>query len=220
MSDPRSNTKPPRVVAELGRPETPDETAARKAENSRAHRANQTTRNLILALLASLVVVLFTVLVVVRPDQATPVDVNWTKVAQQSQQGITDPLVAPSLSKSWKANDAEVKPGPQTGNVWYIGFITPKQQFIALEQGVDQNDAWVGSLLGQVRSTGHTTIEGIDWTIYDQRTASNAGNFQYSMTATFDATHYVLHGSASKAEFVDLAGAVGTFVTSAHSTAN
>ena len=39
--------RPPRVVAELGRPETPEETAARKAENSRIHRASQNTRNLV-----------------------------------------------------------------------------------------------------------------------------------------------------------------------------
>ena len=31
-----AEAEPPRVVAELGRPETPEETAARKAENSRS----------------------------------------------------------------------------------------------------------------------------------------------------------------------------------------
>ena len=39
----------PRIVAELGRPETPDETASRKAESSRVYRASQNTRNLIVA---------------------------------------------------------------------------------------------------------------------------------------------------------------------------
>ena len=47
-----------RVVAELGRPETPSETAARKAESSRVYRSSQTFRNLIAALLASVAVVL------------------------------------------------------------------------------------------------------------------------------------------------------------------
>jgi hypothetical protein len=72
-----------RVVAELGRPETPDETAARKAENSRAHRANQTTRNLLLALLASLAIVLFIVLVVVRPGTNLVKSVNYLTVASR-----------------------------------------------------------------------------------------------------------------------------------------
>jgi hypothetical protein len=38
-----------RVVAELGRPETPEETAARKAESSRVYRSSQNFRNLIAA---------------------------------------------------------------------------------------------------------------------------------------------------------------------------
>ena len=44
-------TKEPAIVAELGRPETPDETAERKAETSRKHRAGQTTFNLVVALI-------------------------------------------------------------------------------------------------------------------------------------------------------------------------
>ena len=60
--------KPPRIVAELGRPETPEETAARRAENSLKHRQRQTVQNLILALGASLLVVLVIVLIVPRSD--------------------------------------------------------------------------------------------------------------------------------------------------------
>ena len=41
--------KQPRVVAELGRPETPDETAARKAASSAAYRSSKTVRNLVVA---------------------------------------------------------------------------------------------------------------------------------------------------------------------------
>jgi hypothetical protein len=68
MSVPTMNQqgKPPRVVAELGRPETPEETAARKAENSRKHRAKQTINNLVLSLLVSLGLVLVIFLMVPR----------------------------------------------------------------------------------------------------------------------------------------------------------
>ena len=51
--------KQPRVVAELGRPETPDETAARKAASSAAYRSSKTVRNLVVALLVSNVDVVF-----------------------------------------------------------------------------------------------------------------------------------------------------------------
>ena len=56
----------PRVVAELGRPETPDETAARKAESSRVYRASQNTRNLVAALLVTLAVVAVIIFAVPR----------------------------------------------------------------------------------------------------------------------------------------------------------
>ena len=56
----------PRIVAELGRPETASETAARKAENSRLYRQRKTVNNLTLSLLVSLGMVLLIVLIVPR----------------------------------------------------------------------------------------------------------------------------------------------------------
>ena len=96
-----SPDRPPRVVAELGRPETPDETAARKAENSRKHRANQTLRNLVLALLASLAVVLVLVLVVVRPDGAPRQARDYRADATNSQAQAGQTLAAPPLPTGW-----------------------------------------------------------------------------------------------------------------------
>lgn len=205
MSSPQGSG---RIVAELGRPETPEETAARRAETSRAHRANQTTRNLILALLASLVVVLFIVLVVVRPSDNLVKPVDYRSVAAQAQQGVSQRLVDPRLSKAWSANDAEFKSGSGKTVTWYLGFITPGQQFIAVEQGIHVNDNWVTSLLGKARVTGHTRIDGITWAVYDQRHAANPGNFGYSLAGTVDGSDIVLHGSADDAEFSQLATAV------------
>jgi hypothetical protein len=215
MSTTNGRARPPRIVAELGRPETPAETAARKAENSRAHRANQTTRNLVLALLASLLVVLATVLVVVRHDPGPAAPVNYRSVARQAQQDITQTVAAPAMPKGWRANDAELKEGDGKSQTWYIGFLTPKQQFIALEEGIDTSDAWFGSLLGQIKSTGTTEIDGVRWTTYNQRTASDPGNFGYSLSATIDGARIVLHGSAGDAEFDRLASAVSSSLQSA-----
>jgi hypothetical protein len=210
MTNSPGNVKPPRIVAELGRPETPEETAARKAENSRAHRANQTTRNLILAVLASLGIVLFIYLIVVRP--ATPLYhyVDYRADAKQAQKSVTATLAAPDLPKSWLSNDAELKSDSQHNTTWYVGLITPKQHFIAIEEGVKTDDTWFGSLLGQEQSTGTTTISGIRWTVYDRHTTVTNGNFQYALKTTVDKVKYVLHGSASATEFTQLATALAT----------
>jgi Protein of unknown function (DUF4245) len=206
MSSPNAGSG--RIVAELGRPETPEETAARKAENSRAHRANQTTRNLVLALIASLALVLFIVLVVVRPSATLVHPVNYLTVAAQAQPDVAEPLAAPPLPKGWKSNDAELKTSSGKTVTWYVGLITPKQQFIAIEQGIATSDTWFGSLLGKAQPTGHVTIAGVRWTIYNQRSASGVGNFPYSLAATIGKSHVVLHGSADDAEFRVLAVAV------------
>ena len=217
MSNQQQGQKAPRIVAELGRPETAEETAARKAENSRAHRANQTTRNLVLALLASLAVVLFVVLVVIRPDNTPVKYVNYRSIAAQAQQSVTQPLAAPDLPKTWKSNQAVLKDGDDQGTTWYVGLITPKQQFIAIEEGIAVGDTWYGSLLGKAQPTGHATISGVRWTIYDQRATADSGNFQYSLTATIDKISYVLHGSAAgtahlPAEYKELATALVKFL--------
>jgi hypothetical protein len=210
VSTPNGGTKPPRIVAELGRPETPAETAARKAENSRAHRANQTTRNLVLALLASLGVVLFIVLVVIRPDNTPPHYVDYRAVASNAQGDVTAPLAAPVLPAGWKSNDAELKSDSAHNQTWYVGLITPKQQFIAIEEGVQTDDTWFGSLLGTEQPTGHTTISGIRWTVYDRSGTVSTGNFQYALSATYKTVKYVLHGSAGAGEFSQLATALAT----------
>ena len=215
MTAPTNGRKPPRVVAELGRPETAEETAARKAENSRLHRSNQTTRNLVLAIIASLAVVLFTVLIVVRPDNTLTHEVDYKKVAASAQSGLSTPLVAPDLPAGWHSNTAELKTGDGTSTTWYVGLITPRQQFVAIEEGIKTSDTWFGALLGKAQPTGHLTVGGIRWTVYNQRSSSGAGNFQYSLASTVDKVRYVLHGSADNAEFRELAGAVSTFLTNA-----
>lgn len=197
----------PRIVAELGRPETPEETATRKAETSRRHREGQTFTNLVIALVVSLAVVLVTVLVVVRPDPPAPPAVDYRAIASES--GSTAPLVVPDLPASWKANSAVYDGEPVDGvATWYIGFVTPEEQFIALRQGIAANPTWLANQLETRSATGSTTVDGVEWTVYDHRDAKDAGNFAYLMTTTSAGSDIVLFGTASDAEFATIAAAV------------
>jgi hypothetical protein len=199
-----------RIVAELGRPETPDETADRKAESSRKHRQNQTLRNLILALAASLGVVLLLVLVVARPASVAPPPVDYHQLAADTQAAVSVPLADPDLSSAWKANDASFGEGNDGVDSWYIGFITPETQFIGLKQGIKANPTWVSTQLDQAKQSGTTTIAGIHWKVYDQRTIADAGNFAYSLSTTIGASSYLLYGSATTIEFRTLATALAS----------
>ncbi len=197
-----------RVVAELGRPETPEETAARKAESSRKHRSNQTLINLVFALLASLAIVLFLVLVVVRPNATTLTPINYKQIASQSQPTVSAHLAVPELPKGWSANAASIDTGADGIQAWSIGFITPSGQYIGFVQGIKADRTWVSSQLEQVRSTGATSIAGVDWLVYDQRTAGDPGNFAYSLSGIVGKDTYVMHGTATTKEFATLATAV------------
>ncbi|HEY9497627.1 MAG TPA: DUF4245 domain-containing protein [Terrimesophilobacter sp.] len=204
--------KQPPVVAELGRPETPQETAERKALSSRRHRERQTLVNLVGALLASLVAVLILVLVVVRPEPPAPAPIDYRAIAAEA--GTEVPLAAPDLPSGWNANAATFEAQPSDGVVnWYIGFVTPDQQFVALRQGIGANPTWVANQLSGARSTGETTIAGVTWTIYDHRTAKDAGNLAYAMTAQNQASSFILFGTAVDSEFETVAAALAPTIS-------
>lgn len=202
-----SAKKAPAIVAELGRPETPEETAARKAEYSRRRRANQTLLNLVLATLASLGIVAFLFAVVVRPDTAAPEPVDYVAVAEGADAPV--PLAAPVVPADWYANAARYRAEFDV-QTWYVGFITADEGFIALNQGIDANPTWVGAQVDGRAPTGGARIGGLDWEVYDHRDASDVGNYAYALVTELDGSTLVLHGTASDAEFEVLAASIAS----------
>lgn len=198
------------IVAELGRAETPQETADRKAAASAKRRGNQTALNLVIALVASLGIVLFLVLVVVRPDQQTPNAVDYQAVAADAQGAVTVDLVVPRLPPDWWANRAElVTTSADDVTSWEIGFVTPSDQYIGFVQGIAANPSWVTAQLDGATPTGTADFGGISWDVYDQRDADDPGNHAYSLVATVDdGSTFVLSGTGSDAEFATLATSV------------
>lgn len=197
----------PRVVAELGRPETPEETAARKAENSRTYRQRQTVKNLVLSLGASLLVVLVLVLLVPRSDTPIERDVDVALVAAQAQASSDDPLAVPELPEDWRANAAELRRSDvDEVTAWYAGYLTPSDEYLGMYQGLDANPTWIAELLARTLATGTTTIDGVEWTVYDNRdSADDVGNARYGLTTEADGTTFVLLGTATPEEFETLA---------------
>jgi hypothetical protein len=202
-----SRPKPPRIVAELGRPETPEEAAARKAESSRAHRESKTLYGLIGALLASLAIVILIVLVVVRPDPEPREPIDYRSLAAEAEASLNADLAAPELPDGWTANSARVETGSDDIASWYVGFITPDNQFIAVRQGVDANATWLAQAVQDSRTTGERTVAGTTWDVHDRRSVDPTGNFAYSMTTT-EGDSFALHGTADDEEFDVLATAI------------
>lgn len=198
------------IVAELGRAETPQETAERKAVASAKRRSNQTALNLFIAVLASLVVVAFLYMVVVRPDQGPLYDsVDYLADARDAATAVEQPIVAPPLPDDWSANVAQLDTKAADGvTVWRVGFTTPEGAYLEIVQGIDANASWVAGQVRDARAGDTVAIEGLRWTSYDRRTESNPGNVAYALVTTIDASTVVLAGTADDDEFAYLATAI------------
>jgi hypothetical protein len=211
-----ASKKPPAVVAELGRPETPEETAERKAQNSRNHRDRQTLNNLIYALIATVGLVIVIVHVVPR---GTPVDVSapvdYRSIAAEGQGSEPDALLVPVLPKGWSSNNADLRTKtPDKVDSWYIGLLTPKGEYIGLEQGFKANDSWVAEQVNKSMIKGTTTIDGITWDVYDNRSStSDNGDVDYAQVAHAGSSSIILYGTATADEFRVLSRALSDQIT-------
>jgi hypothetical protein len=180
----------PRIVAELGRPETPEETAARKAESSRVYRSSQSFRNLIAALLVTVAVVAVVYFGVPRgtPPEPTPVDVAAAAATVQSPSGSE--VIIPEVPSDWRANSARVKDGD-----WRIVYA-PSAGFVIVSQGFNAPDTWAATLLGGRAPTGTTSIDGIEWDVYE---LGGDANLRYALVTDAGRDTVAVYGSMSAA---------------------
>jgi hypothetical protein len=184
------------------------EAAPTAAERRAARRANQTTFNLVLALIASLGVVALLVAVVIRPDVSRPA-VDYVAAGSSAQGGVDEPLAVPELPEGWSANRAELVSAPADGVTrWEVGFLTPAGDYIGFVQGVDANASWLADQVRSARVSGTENHGGLRWDVYDRRDVPDPGNVEFALVTESGASTIVLGGTASDAEFAELATAV------------
>ena len=185
------------------------EAAPTAAERRAARRANQTTFNLVIALIASLGVVGLLVAVVIRPDVSRPA-IDYVAVGTTAQASVDEPLAIPDLPDGWSANRAELVPDPADGVTrWEVGFLTPEGDYIGFVQGVDANASWLADQVRSAAISGSQEHGGLRWDAYDRRDVADPGNVAFALVTTSGASTIVLGGTASDAEFAVLATAVG-----------
>ena len=209
-------SKQPKIVAELGRPETPAETAARKAENSRLYRSRKTINNLIYSLLVTLGLVLAIYFLVPRAEGDPNWNIDYVAQSEIASQSLGEDLLVPAMPEQWRANAAELR-NATNGKVtsWYIGFITPADKFIAFNEAFDADATWISNTLKDYPATGEVTIDGQKWTVYDNRSMKDAGNVQYALVTSSGRSTIVLFGTADDAEFEQLATSITATLRSA-----
>jgi hypothetical protein len=194
----------PRIVAELGRPETPEETAARKAESSRVHRASQNTRNLVAALIVTIAVVVVIILAVPRGTPPEPAPIDVAAVADRVSTAEGRPVIAPEAPESWRVNVAAVEgDGPRAWTVVYAD----ETWFLRVAQGFDADPAWPTRMLSGASVDGTVTIDGVTWDRYDIADPSRAGNISVALATQAGADTVLIYGNADEETLEEAAAA-------------
>ncbi len=198
----------PRIVAELGRPETPEETAARKAESSRAYRSSKTVRNLIAALLVILAAVAVIILAVPRGEPAprAPIDVAAVAAAVADTQGRA--VIVPVVPDTWTVNAAAVEgESPRTWTILYAP--SGSDGFVRLAQGFDATPSWPTEVLAGASATDERVLDGMTWTLYTIPDPAQAGNISSAMSIVVGPDTVLLYGATSTDILEGLAASLG-----------
>lgn len=198
-------SKPAPIVAELGRAETPEETAARKAEFSKNYRASQSFRNLIAALIITLAVVAVVIFGVPRGEPASEREIDMVGIAADVESTMQSPVIVPDLGDFWRVNAAELQGGAV--NVWKIALAPAAEDergFITVAQGFDADASWAPQMLGGTASTDTTRIGGLDWDVYAVAGKTD-NNVRYAIGTQAGDDYVLLYGARSADSTAELA---------------
>lgn len=171
-------------------------------------RAKQTVRNLIYSMLVTLALTMVIVLIVPRDDTNRIQPVDYVGISQTVQASVAETLIAPKLETDWWVNAARVEKdlGVET---WYVGFITPDDQYIGLTQAFESNPSWLANKLQGNWLDVTVEIEGRTWEVWPTLLPSvPKGTKEYAMVHTFDNQAVVIYGTASEEDFNKLAAQI------------
>lgn len=186
-----------RVVAHLGRPETPQEAADRKAESSRRYRSSKTFHNLIAALIVTVGVVLIVVAAVPRGEPAPRPDIDVSALASEMQSDLGRPVLSPSLGDGWRVNQASTE-GVGGTEAWTMVYVRSGESgFLRVAQGFEADETWVAQVLDGTRSTETTEIDGITWNVYRPSNPSGTGNIDYALATPAGPDYVLVYGDAA-----------------------
>jgi hypothetical protein len=163
-------------------------------DSAAKHRAKQTVNNLILALLASLGIVLVTVLAVPRDDsnRIQPVDYQASVAAAEASSSLD--ILAPTLPQGWWSNRATWH-GKTADDVNYFetGFVGPKNQYVLVTQAFQVNPTWVALASKDYGPDSEALANNQNWTKWFN--SAEGANDPYFWTYEYAGNLITLRGS-------------------------
>jgi len=171
--------------------EDPALIAAQREERAR-RRLRQTARDMILSMLvvAAGVLVLWLPFHRSTPDPVKTVDPTSVIVGARATE--TWPVLAPvGLPATWRCTSARVDTALDGQDVVHLGYLTPDNLYVGLEQSATKALAFVTDATVSGRQTGSRDVGGTTWATYQ----SDDGTHR-SLVRTADGATYVVVGTA------------------------
>jgi hypothetical protein len=157
-------------------------------------RTKRGVRDLVLSLAVVGVFVAFLYAVVWRPapDPVRVVDPTLQLEAARAQADY--PVLAPlGLSSQWRPTSARFEAAGGDATTWFLGYVTPEDQYVALAQTDGDADAFIAAQTLEGRPDGERVIAGEAWQQY-------VADDQRSLVRTADGSTTVVTGTVDYAQ--------------------
>ncbi|WP_435192902.1 DUF4245 domain-containing protein [Streptomyces sp. NRRL F-5630] len=130
-------------------------------------KGKQTVRDMILSLGVIVAIAAGIWIFVPHDDSRDPVKrVDYRVELATAQRAAAYPVVAPEgLPKTWKATSVRYR--AQDGDAWHLGYLDPREKYVAVEQSTKDPAEFIGNVTQDARESGAVTrINGRDWQPY------------------------------------------------------
>jgi hypothetical protein len=170
-------------------------------------RAKQTLNNLLLSLAATVGVMVLLVLAVPRDDSNRVQPVDYVAIAEQAAAETSEKLLIPTIPVDWYSNAARYRSSDQDGVAnWYVGFVGPNSEFLAMTQALDVNQTWIQLMLESNKPTGKVELAGQSWQIFESVRENNPPKSKdYMMVLEYDKNAVFVYGVAPTEVLEDFA---------------
>lgn len=152
--------------------------------------------------IAVVLVAVGVIMVIIHRASPDPVrEVSISSPLMLANMQATFPVEVPQNQVGYRLTSARFsgKPIP----VWHLGYVTPDNAYVQLEQSATTNTQFLKSQLLGTKNTGSAEINGFKWTIYD-------GQDQDALVRTVDGITTAVSGTASIDELKRVAKSLAT----------
>ena len=171
-------------------------------------RAKQTVNNLALSLIVTVLATVLIIMIVPRDDSMQIPRVDYQLEARNAQEAIGQELFLPEVDEDWWANSARLE---TTGGVdsWFIGLVTPANEFIGIQQGFDINPTWLALQLQGNWQSSEIEINDETWEVWEDLTPSQPKETKhYALVYEYGQNAILIYGTATKEAIGSIASQV------------